>query len=203
MHARRPEGGVNMFLVVAFIVAGIVILMAVAVFAYGQFLHSEAEQKAAELNAAQAGVSQDTVAGFLRLKNRLTSADTILSQHIALSQFFSVLENLTLASVRFTALGVTVTPDHGADIKMTGVAKDFNALAAQSAAFASEKRIKQAIFSGINVDKSGVSFSVSAKLDPKLVMLPAAEAFAPVAPVEDTTIMPPVATSTETATTTP
>jgi len=171
MHPRHSEGGVNMLLVVALVILGIVVLMAVGVFAYSKFLHNEADQKAAALAAAQAQVSQDTVEGFLRLKNRLTSAQTLLDSHIALSQFFTVLENLTLESVRFNSLTVNIAPDHSAEIKMTGTAKDFNALAAQSAAFAIDKRIKQAIFSGINATKDGVSFEVAAKLDPRMVVL--------------------------------
>jgi hypothetical protein len=170
MHPRHSEGGVNMLLVVSLIIMGIIVLMAVGVFAYSKFLHNEADQKAAALQAAQAQVSQDTVEGFLRLKNRLTSAQTLLDSHVAISQFFTVLENLTLESVRFQSLSVSVLPDHSAEIKMTGIAKDFNALAAQSAAFATDKRIKQAIFSGINATKDGVSFSVVAKLDPKMVV---------------------------------
>lgn len=198
-----------MFLVIAFVVVGITILMAVGVFIYGRFLQGEADKKAAELQYAQQSVNEDTVEGFLRLKNRLMSATSILDKHIVLSEFFTVLENLTLKGVRFTALGITVTPDRGAEVKMSGVARDFNALAAQSAAFANDKRIKQAIFSGINVDESGVIFSLAAKLDSKLITLPPAEITATVTPeVPDiptdlTGIVPEeVASTTPTATTT-
>lgn len=166
-----------MLLIVSFVIAGIVILMAVGVFAYEKFLQSEADKKAADLQTAQQNVNQETVAGFLRLKDRLTSAQTILDNHVELSQFFTLLEGLTLNTVRFTALTVTVNSDRGAEIKMSGTAKDFNALAAQSASFATDKRIKQAIFSGITSDKNGVTFSVVAKLDPKLVVIPSADAF--------------------------
>lgn len=172
MHPRQMQSGINMFMVVAVVLVGAVLIIAGAEFAYSRFLHSEADQKAAALQAAQASVSQDTVQGFLRLKNRLTASQTILNNHVVMSQFFTDLEALTLNVVRFTALNITVNPDHTADIKMSGVAKDFNALAAQSAAFATDKRIKQAIFSGINADKTGVTFSVSAKLDPSLITLP-------------------------------
>jgi len=200
----RQDSGINMFLVVAFVIAGIAILMAIGVFAYAHFLRSEADQKAAELQTAEAGVDQSTVEGFLRLKDRLTSAQTILDQHIVLSQFFSVLENLTLTSVRFTSLTVTVEPDRSADIKMTGTAKDFNALAAQSAALAGEPRIKQAIFSGISADKTGVAFSLDAKLDPSLIAFtaPAAGGTAAAAPAAPSA-GPVGGASTTAATTTP
>ena len=52
----------------------------------------------------------------------------------------------------------------------TGVAKSFNALAAASAAFAADGRIKDAIFSNININRdSSVSFALAATLDPKII----------------------------------
>lgn len=174
MHPRQSQSGGNAFMVVAVGLLAIVGLLALGEFAYAHFLAGEMQSKSSQLTAQEQSVSQDTVEGFLRLRNRLTSAENILSQHVALSQFFDVLESLTLSEVRFTSLAITVNADRTADVKMTGTAKSFNALAAQSAAFAEESRIKQAIFSGISADKNGVvSFAVTAKLDPKLVELPA------------------------------
>ena len=55
---------------------------------------------------------------------------------------------------------------------MQGVARSFNALAAESAAFAQDKRIKRAIFSSITADKGGlVRFSLRAELEPKILVL--------------------------------
>lgn len=193
-----------MFLIVSFIIAGVAILMAVGVFAYSHFLESEANQKADELHQAEQAVDQDTVEGFLRLKNRLTYGQNLLDSHVALSQFLGVFENLTLKDVRFTTMTVTVLPDHSADLKLTGVAKDFNALAAQSAAFATEKRIKQAIFSGINSNKDGVTFSVGAKIDSRLVNLFAVGAAPELVPQASSTVpTAPVAPTAPTSTTTP
>ena len=52
----------------------------------------------------------------------------------------------------------------------SGTAKSFNALAVISTTFATDNRIKEAIFSNIVVNKdNSVSFALSASLDPKLV----------------------------------
>lgn len=158
---------------VSLVLLGLAVLLAIGAFAYSHYLTSEAAAKSAELDRAEAGVSQDTVEGFLRLRDRLSSAQSVLANHVVLSQFFDALESLTLADVKFNSLTVTVNPDRSASVKMTGSAASFNALAAQSAAFAEEPRMKQAIFSGIGADPKGVvSFSFSAVLDPKLVALP-------------------------------
>lgn len=174
MHPRRQESGGNVLMTISLTVLGIAILLSAGAFAYSHYLTSEAAAKSAELERAEAGVSQDTVEGFLRLRDRLSSAESVLSNHITLSQFFDALESLTLADVKFDGLTVTVNPDHSATVKMSGHAATFNALAAQSAAFAKEPLMKQAIFSGISANPKGVvSFSFSAVLDPKLVVLPA------------------------------
>ena len=157
---------------IALVVLGIAILLSGGVFAYGHYLAAQSVQKAAQIDVAQKSVSQDTVEGYLRVSNRLRSAETVLSGHVMLSQFFDLLESLTLSNVRLTSVSISMNEDRSADVKMTGVAKNFNALAAQSAAFANDARIKQAIFSGINADKNGVvTFSVTATLDSRLVLI--------------------------------
>ena len=58
-----------------------------------------------------------------------------------------------------------------AQLDGVGVAKSFNALAAVSTAFASDGRVKDAIFSNIVVDAgdNSVSFALTATLDQELV----------------------------------
>lgn len=173
MHPRHSESGGNMFMVIGLAVLGIAVLLSIGVFAYGHYLGGQEQEKANELKAAEDSVSQSTVEGFIRLRDRFTSAETVLSQHVVLSQFFDSLETLTLQGVRFDSLGIKVNLDRTATLEMSGVAKNFNALAAQSAAFAQEPRIKQAIFSDIKADERGVvSFTLNATLDPKIVELP-------------------------------
>jgi len=87
-----------------------------------------------------------------------------------LSQFFDALESLTLQNVQFTDMKLSVAGDHTATLEMTGTAKNFNALAAQSNAFAADKRIKRAIFSDITItDSKLVSFKLSADVDSQLI----------------------------------
>ncbi len=202
MHPRHTESAGNMFMVIATGMLVISIVLGIGVFAYSHFLKSESASKAEELQAAQAGVSEETVEGFIRLRNRLTSSQTILNDHVMLSQFFDSLEEITLEGVRFSSLTVDVLEDRTAEIELTGTARNFNALAGQSAAFAAEKRIRQAIFSDITAnDRGAVTFSVTAVLHPAFVRLPAGvpASWAPAAPAAET----PVATTTAATTTTP
>lgn len=173
---RSLRGGHNMFLVVSLFVLGLAVLAAGGTYAYGRYLEHSLQVKGEELAAAQRGVNQEQVEEFVRLRDRLTFGQDLLNNHVALSQVFDVLEKQTLVSVRFTSLDLVVADDQTAQIEITGIARNFNALAAQSNAFASEKGIRRAIFSGIVVNANNtVSFRLTADLDQRLVVSQASD----------------------------
>lgn len=175
------------------------LVAAAGTFAYSQYLKSVSAQKATALADAQASVDVSAVEDFVHFRDRFAAAKTLLDGHVVASHFFDLLEELTLANVRFSSLNFERVEDGTVTIKMSGIARSFNALAAQSSAFANEKQIKRAIFANIKVAENGtVSFSVSAELDPKLIAftdegLPAQT---PAAPVPGTTT-PVSATTTQ------
>lgn len=145
------------------------LLLALGVFLYGRILASNKAGKDAELANAQAAIDRTTVENFARLRNRLVSSGSLLDKHTAPSNFFSTIETILPAGVRFTSLHFSLG-DAGAKIEGSGGAKNFNALAVASNAFAADGRIKDAIFSNLNINRdSSVSFALSATLDPKLI----------------------------------
>ncbi len=170
----KKHSGANPFLFLAYLIVGIAVLGCFTVFGYQLYLESVANKKGNDVAAAQAKIDQATVTEFIRLRDRFTAAKGLLNNHPALSQFFDVLEKHTLAGVRFVNLKVSVTDDRTATVEATGIARTFNTLAAQSSAFAEDKRIKRAIFSGITVNPKDntVSFSIRADLDPTLILIP-------------------------------
>jgi Tfp pilus assembly protein PilN len=157
-------------LLVSLAVAGVAIVAAIAIFAYSQFLSHVQAAKAAELQKEQDAVSADTVRDYIRLKDRLSSGETLLNNHIVLSRFFDELETLTLQNVQFQTLTVTVAGDGSAKVELSGLAKNFNALAVQSNNVAADKLFKSAIFSGIGFDNNGhIKFTLTADIDPSLI----------------------------------
>lgn len=181
---RKRASGNNPFLALSYLILGVAIVACFAVFGYRYYLQNVAKKKAEAVVAAQSQIDQATVTEFIRLRDRFTAANGILDKQVELSQFFRVLENLTLQTVRYDSLKVTVANDRVATVELTGTAQSFNALAAQSAAFSTEKRIKRAIFSGITVKDNRVSFKLTADLDPALLAL-TPKAAAPAAPPSD------------------
>jgi len=168
---RGLASGHNLFLVVALFLGGLAVIASVGTYLYDQYLTHELERKAEALAVAQREVNEEQVEDFVRLRDRLTSGRELLQSHIALSQVFDVLEAETLTTVRFSSLKLTVADDHTAQLDIEGTARNFNALAAQSNAFAGEKGIRRAIFSGIVVNRDNtVSFRLTADLDSRLVV---------------------------------
>ncbi len=166
----------------AYAVLGVVFLLAILVFFYGGVLSASKTSKDMALANAQASIDPATVENFVKLRNRLTSGESLLEKHVAFSPFFALLERLLPESVRFTLLNLSVSNTGTTKVEAAGIAKSFNALAVASNAFAADGRIKDAIFSNISVTKNGfVSFALSATLDPKLISFtsPSAGSFAP------------------------
>lgn len=205
---KRPTStGTNLFLIAALFIGGLAVIAAIGTYAYDKYLQNVLEAKAEELAVAQREVNQDQVEEFVRLRDRLVHGRELLNNHIGLSQLFDVLEAETLQTVKYESLKLRVADDNTAQLDIEGTARSFNALAAQSNAFAAQKGIRRAIFSGIVVNQNNtVSFRLTADLDPRLVI--AAETVAPApdiltvpvetvppAPVPATTSQP-VATST-------
>lgn len=154
----------------AYGILGLAVLLALGVFIYGRILAGDQAAKDSALAKAQANIDPATVEGFIRLRDRLSAGAKLLDSHIAMSGFFAALGSLMPTTVQFSATHLTIDDTGTTKLDATGVAKNFNALAATSAAFASDGRIKDAIFSNISINKDGsVNFALTATLDPKLI----------------------------------
>ena len=167
---RFSSGFTSAFGFFSYAVLGIVFLLALGILFYGRILAADKSSTDKELLAAEKAIDAKTIENFVRLRNRLTSSETLLGGHVAFSTFFSSLEKILPATVRFTTLRLSLDAAGASKMEGTGVAKSFNALAAASAAFAADGRIKDAIFSNININRdSSVSFALAATLDPKII----------------------------------
>jgi hypothetical protein len=176
-HPAAPaprESSINIpgvFGFLAYLIFVVVFASAIGVFFYGRILASDQSAKDAQLAKVEATINPTTIDNFIRLRDRLASSKTLLANHVALSNFFSLLGTTMPSTVRFSSLHLSLNTDGTVSVDGTGVAKSFNSLAFASTVFAKDGRIKDAIFSGIAVNsKDGsVSFGLSATLDPSTV----------------------------------
>lgn len=179
---------VGAFGFITYLLLGITFILAVGVFVYDRALANTQAAKDTALANAVDRIDLATVEGFVRLHDRLTWGETLLNEHVAFSTFFSSLEKIIPTSVRFSSMHLSFGDSKAPKFDGSGTAKNFNALAAASIAFARDGRIKSAIFSDININKdSSVTFALSATLDPKIIAFSPSTPAAVAAPVASTT----------------
>ena len=177
---------------VSYAILGIVFVLALGIFMYGRILAGNLSAKDAALAEAEASIDPVTVENFVRLRDRLDSGTALLTNHVAFSNFFALVETLMPSTARFTSLHLAANDEGAVKLEGAGVARSFNALAATSAAFATDGRIKDAIFSNIVVSSkdASVSFALTAMLDPKLVAFSPSAPAVPAVPQESATATP-------------
>lgn len=191
---QKPQAGI--FHYVSLFIMLVAVVGSGLTFGYSLYLKNVRDSKHARLTVAEQNIQQETVQKFIQLRDRIQVATVLLNKKIFASQFFDLLESLTLQNVRFKTLTFSVAKDRSAKITMTGSARSFNALAVESSALAGNENFKRAIFSGIAADKSGVvSFVLNAELASKLLMgsIDAAQAAPPnFAPATTASTTPPL-----------
>lgn len=165
---RTDLGG--LFDILSYVILLIVFVLALGVFVYGRVLTERQAVKDKALIVAEENIDSETIKEFVQLRDRLDSSKKLLKNHVVFSAFFTALGGILPVNVRFSSLSISVDETNTAKIQGVGVAKSFNTLAFASTAFATDKRIKDVIFSDIAINKdNSVSFSMQALLDPKLI----------------------------------
>lgn len=198
--AKKSTSGFNPLLVVSYFIVAIWVIIAILVFVYNIYLSKSAEQKRQQIVVAQNNIDQATVTDFIRLRDRFTTAKNILDKHIVTSHFFDDLETVTIQNVHFTSLKLSVKETGASVVELQGIARNFNALAAQSSAFTNDKHFKHTLFSAFVLDAktNTVTFQVNAELDPTIITDSVAAYVPPTQPAQQSAPL-----QTPTASTTP
>jgi hypothetical protein len=123
------------------------------------------------LNLAKNRFEPSKIAELQVLDKRLRASTEILSKHIAITPIFSVLEQLTMKTVRYTKFSYSLDTDKNVvNIKMSGVAIGYRSVALQSDLLAKNKNLIDPIFSNLTLDDSGnVLFDLEFSVDPSFV----------------------------------
>ncbi len=169
----RPRSGMSgLFFLLALLIFIASLIAAGGAFLYGRYLGVSLESKKASLAKYQQAYDLPTIQTLVRFDSRINEAQKVLKNHLAPSAIFTFLAQQTLEKVQFNDFNYTVgTSDHGATIQMTGVTDSFATIALQSDQLGSSKALKDIIFSNIAIQDTGkVSFSVSATIDPALIL---------------------------------
>ncbi len=164
---KAPSGSaVDILMLVAVVILAVSLALSAAVFLYDSFLNANVQRKGEQLQRAQQAFEPALVEELVRLDLRLQAANDVLSRHLAPSEMFNLLEELTLQSVSYSSLDYSINEDETIAIRMKGKADSVNAVALQASVFGQNNAIVSPIFSDIDLVSDGVAFSVSATVNP-------------------------------------
>jgi len=167
----RGPASINLFLSIGLIIFFMTLATGAGVYLYKAYVEKQIADQGVKLQQAQQAFEPSLVSDVKLLDEKLIAAKTLLDSHIAASHVFDMLSSDTLQNVRFTTFKYAFDKKSGVTIAMDGETQDYSSIALQSDAFAEEKQIKSADFSGFNPnDKGGVKFAVTANIDPTSVL---------------------------------
>ena len=144
--------------------------LAGGLFMYESYLSVSTRSKEEQLSLARKAFQPELIRQMARLDLRLSSAETLLNEHIAPSLLFQLLQNTTLQTVRFNTMTFLVMGPDAATFSLEGEAQNFAAVALQSDVFGSSQYIRDAVVSGFTVLGGGrVGFNLTGSIDPRLL----------------------------------
>lgn len=155
----------DIFILIAIVALAASLALAAGVFLYGQFLTANVQKKSEQLERARQAFDPALIQELVRLDARLQAADDVLARHLAPSELFNLLEELTLQSVSYDSLNYSVNDEGTAQIKLRGKARSVNGVALQASVFGESNAISNPIFSALDLVSDGVKFDVSADLN--------------------------------------
>lgn len=166
---RRSIAGLFSLLgVVVFILS---ILFYAGAFGYKKVIENRIVTLNDSLNKQEQAFDPETLLKLAETDGKLQSAKEILRNHTTLGPFFKLLSDTTLKSVRFKSFRFVANPDlRRYEVSMSGEALGYDSIALQSDAFVESRKLKDIVFSDLDLDSSRrVVFNFAASIDPTLL----------------------------------
>ena len=167
---ERPRSvGLISFIGTVIFVASLV--CAGAVYFYKVSLDTQIKSKGNQLKIAEERFDSNLVEEMQKLDRRINSARDVLSSHVVISPIFKALEEYTLRSISFTKFTYAFDPiSQRVNVEMSGKATGYDAIALQSDALATNRYIKDPVFSNLNLDDKGkITFDLTFYVDPTFI----------------------------------
>jgi hypothetical protein len=167
---RGQSSGSGVFMVIGICIFLVALVLGGGVFVYEKLLTGSIETKKASLEKAKEAFDPALIKELARLDTKLSSADTLIKKHIAVSALFHLLEENTLQTVQFKSFTYD-QGEEGIEVSMQGEATSFSSVALQSDLFSNNPSIRKAFFSNLALNERGyVSFGVKMIVDPALFL---------------------------------
>lgn len=202
-YSRKRSERPSLFISLSTLAFVVSILAFGGVWGYTLFVEREIEDMEVRLEEQRQQFKPAEIAEYKRFDDRLKIAANILNSHVALSEIFSLLEEITLPSVRYTsfdfskdAVPATETEIGGELVEtpaserllvaLEGEAGTFEDIALQAEGFKNNQFIRSSTFSTFQLNETGmIGFEIQATLDPSLIGYVAAMNRAPEVTIEE------------------
>jgi len=132
---------------------------------YDFYLQRTSKKIVEEIKNIQASQNLDAAQKFIEIDQKAGMVEKLLKNHIYSSQFFDILEKLTLPQVQWKAVSLNTVDG---EVSLSGQAASYSVLAKQIISF--QEANFEIKVSGIRLTKNGVEFSAGAKFDPKILL---------------------------------
>lgn len=163
--------GIDFFMLTAMIIFITAVLLTVGVFVYQFTLKTVIEGQIRNLEKARQSFDPTFINEATRLNNRIENVNKILSNHLAPSEIFSLLQEFTLQTVTFQRFLFEDGDDGNIKIIANGEADSFRSIVLQSDKFGQSGSLKDVLFSGLEPnDGDNINFVMEASLDPQLIL---------------------------------
>ncbi len=139
-------------------------------YVYKLSLKGRIETQQKNLVKARGAFDPDFISQATRLNDRLMSVRSLIDDHVAPSQVFSLLENETLSTVRFDSLRYYEDEDNKLRLDVSGLAKGFQSIVLQSDRYGNTGKVRDVLFSDLQPTEEGlVSFSFGGTVESRAV----------------------------------
>ena len=168
----KNNSGINLFLLISIVVFVVALIAVVSFYLWRNNLIAQIKQQSDQLVLLQKQTEKTTINSLISLDDLLNTSNELLRKHVAISPLFLFLQANTITDVRFKNFNFSYGDQGKINVKMSGLAKDFNTISAQTEAFnkATKKGIVNPIYSDFSPQMDGtVSFNFSAELDSSLI----------------------------------
>lgn len=161
-----PPKTVNIFVLITSLVFIFSLIAAGGAYFYRAVLTRNIEELSRSVTRAEEIVSPALVGRLNAYDKRSRAVKTLLDKHIVLSPVFDLLEALAISSVRFSDFEYSLGREGNAKLVLSGEAKSYSALAAQSNLLGKSEYIKEPIFSNFALNTIGnVTFNFSSGVE--------------------------------------
>ncbi len=212
----RQHRPVNLVSLVTTIVLIATFAAAGGVFLYQNYLNGRIADDQKSLNLTQGQFDTSTINQLIRLNSRINVSKSLLASHVEFSNIFTLLEQDTIQTVRFSSFNLSSGDQGNISLTMNGEALSFSDVAVQTGVFERSTYIKNFAVGSLSVEPSGaVSFTMNMIIVPSLVTYSPTTSIVnsvapsqttapttPVAPVNSITLPPAATTTAPVATTT-